>query len=99
MDDGLIGLAHGTAKGVLGLPVKFYAAASGIVGYPLKGVDVEITEAIRGDRGMAAIRQSRTLQGELAWMQATDSTKETIIETWKSLLERVQSSKNSTSPT
>ncbi|KIW14656.1 hypothetical protein PV08_07440 [Exophiala spinifera] len=93
MDDGLVGLAHGTAKGILGLPIKWYAAASGIVGYPLKGIDVEVTEALRGDRGMKAIRQSRVQQGELAWIQASDSTKDAVIETWKSLTLRAQSTK------
>ncbi|MCJ1472120.1 hypothetical protein MMC13_000767 [Lambiella insularis] len=83
MEDGALGFVKGMGKGVLGLPVKFYAAASGIVGYPLKGIDVGITNALRGDRGVQAIRQARIVQGEAEWFACSAGEKSMVMKRWE----------------
>ena len=76
-----MGLVTGTAKATLGMPVKFFAAACGIVGYPLKGADVAFSNALRVD-AEKAIRQARMLQGEGEWFRATEEEKRAIVSAW-----------------
>lgn len=67
------------------MPVKFFAAACGIVGYPLKGADVAISNALRVD-SEKAIRQARVLQGEAEWFRAGEGEKGAIVAAWKALV-------------
>ena len=83
---GSLGFVKGVGKGVVGLPVKFFAAASGIVGYPLKGVDVAITNAVkRPDAGLKAIRHARMLQGEIEYLDMSDEERQGVVDWWASL--------------
>jgi hypothetical protein len=86
IEDGPLGFVKGAAKGVVGLPVKFYAGASGIVGYPLKGVDVSITNALkRPDADLKAIRHARMLQGEIEYLDMSVQKRQGVIDWWESV--------------
>lgn len=86
IEGGSLGFVKGVGKGVVGLPVKFVAAASGIVGYPLKGVDVSITHAVkRPDAGLKAVRHARMLQGEILYLDMSVEKRQGVIDWWESL--------------
>lgn len=89
MENGPLGLVTGTGKGLLSGPVKLFAAASGIVGYPLKGADVAISNALRGDADKA-IRQARMLQGEAEWFRAGEGEKGAIVRAWVALVQELE---------
>ena len=87
VETGPLGLAKGLGKGVIGLPVKFVAAATGIVGYPLKGLDVCITNAMKGpDGGLEAVRHARMFQGEMEYLEVSAEKRKVVIDWWESLL-------------
>jgi hypothetical protein len=85
IEDGSLGFVKGVGKGIVGLPVKFFAAASGIVGYPLKGIDVAITNAVkRSDAGLKAVRHARMLQGEIEYLGMSDEERQGVVDWWDS---------------
>lgn len=57
-------------------------AASGIVGYPLKGIDAAITHAFKTD-GMKAVQHQRMLQGEHEYVDLPEETKKEIARRWQ----------------
>lgn len=83
--DGAVGLLTGTGKGLAGLPLKLFAAGSGIVGLPLTGIDVAITNALRGGDATEAIRLSRLLQGEADWAKLTEKEQQDLVGRWRVL--------------
>jgi hypothetical protein len=90
IEDGSLGFVKGVGKGVVGLPVKFFAAASGIVGYPLKGVDVSISHAVKWhDAGLTAVRHARMLQGEILYLDMSVEKRQGVIEWWESLKQEI----------
>jgi hypothetical protein len=90
IEGGSLGLVKGVGKGVVGLPVKFFAAASGIVGYPLKGVDVSISHAVKWhDAGLTAVRHARMLQGEILYLDMSVEKRQGVIEWWESLKQEI----------
>jgi hypothetical protein len=66
------------------------AAANGIVGYPLTGIDVEITNAMRGGKSQALqpVRLAKILQGEQEYCAASDEEKIAIIQWWRGTVVR-----------
>lgn len=64
------------------------AAASGIVGYPLKGIDAEVSKAWKGD-DMKEVRKQRNLQGEKEYFEAgfTGEQVEEIVARWEAIIE------------
>ncbi|KAK5072447.1 hypothetical protein LTR51_005083 [Lithohypha guttulata] len=88
INGGLLGLAKGTAKGLLGFPIKFFAAANGIVGHPLRGIDVAISRALKSD-GMKAIKTQRMLQGEYEFAAASETQKHEITDKWYKLVDEL----------
>ena len=56
------------------------------MGYPLKGVDVAITNAVkRPDAGLKAIRHARMLQGEIEYLDMSDEERQGVVDWWASL--------------
>jgi hypothetical protein len=87
VESGPLGFVKGVGKGALGLPVKFCAAASGIVGYPLKGLDVSITNAMKGPHsGLKAVRHARILQGEVEYQDASAEKRRGVVNWWGTLV-------------
>lgn len=87
MEKGPMGFVKGTGRGVLGLGTKFFAAACGVVGYPLAGIDAEVTRAFRGDlSGEKAIRRSRMVQGEVEWAEMGAEMRVDAVKRWKDLI-------------
>ena len=58
---------------------------NGIIGYPLKGVDVEITKAWRGD-SVKTVRTARLAQGEQEYFDARGDDKRYVANQWNSIL-------------
>lgn len=81
IDEGAVGFAKGAGRGVLGMPVKFFAAANGIVGYPLKGFDVALSRAFRSD-GMKAVEHQRILQGGYEYIATSEEVKQMVRRRW-----------------
>ena len=63
-------------------------AASGIVGYPLKGIDAELSKVLKGD-SMKEVRKQRNLQGEMEFFEAgfTNEQVEEIGARWEEIIE------------
>ncbi|KEF63759.1 uncharacterized protein A1O9_01737 [Exophiala aquamarina CBS 119918] len=82
-----LGFAKGLGRGAVGLPIKFFAAASGIAGYPLKGIDSELSKAWKGD-DMKEVRKQRNLQGEKEYFEAgfTSRQVEEIAARWEAIM-------------
>jgi hypothetical protein len=93
IQDGPVGFATGVGKGALGLPVKFLAAAGGVVGMPLKGIDVGITNALRGNGDMACVRSARLLQGEVEYASLSAEQREVMARRWRDLISGAHSRK------
>ena len=85
MKDGPGGFVKGAGKGVLGMPVKFFAAACGLVGYPLKGIDRAVSRALQSD-GMAAVRFQRMLQGEHEYLELTEDVRTEVVRRWQDMM-------------
>ena len=60
-------------------------AANGIVGFPLKGIDVAVSHAFKGD-GMKAVRNQRMLQGEHEYVEISEQTRKKIVTRWQDIL-------------
>jgi hypothetical protein len=58
---------------------------NGIVGYPLKGIDVEITNAFREDQGKLIV-SARMAQGEREALDANEEEKGAIVERWHAIM-------------
>ena len=54
---------------------------SGMLGYTLQGVDVEITKALRG-LNADAIMRGRVAQGEWEYLEASEGTKMDVVRLW-----------------
>lgn len=54
---------------------------SGIAGYPLKGVDVAVTNAFKTDSAKS-IKSSRIAQGEMEYLDASAEERRGIIDRW-----------------
>ncbi|KPI34755.1 Sterol 3-beta-glucosyltransferase UGT80B1 [Cyphellophora attinorum] len=88
--DGPVGMAKGAASGILGLPVKFFAAANAIVGYPLKGIDLAVSGAFATD-GVAAIKLQTKIQGERELRSLAEQSKQLIVHRWQDfVIQRAQ---------
>ena len=85
MKDGPGGFVKGAGKGVLGMPVKFFAAACGLVGYPLKGIDLAVSRALQSD-DMAAVRFQRMLQGEHEYLELTEDVRTEVVRRWQDIM-------------
>ncbi|KIV91998.1 hypothetical protein PV10_06480 [Exophiala mesophila] len=83
-----LGFAKGLVKGGLGCPVKFFAAASAIVGYPLKGIDASVSKVLRRNDIAKTIRSQRAMQGEREYY-AESFSPERVREVQKRWLEIV----------
>jgi hypothetical protein len=66
-------------------PADISIAANGIVGYPLKGVDIAVSQALGVD-DMKEVRFQRMLQGESEYPRLSDAEKEGIVRRWQELL-------------
>ena len=55
------------------------------MGYPLKGIDVEIQNLTRRKRG-EPISEARILQGEQEYLDATEEEKMEIVQRWMELV-------------
>ena len=86
-EDGALGLVKGVGKGLLGTPVKFFAAASGVVGYPLQGLDVAVGKVVKGsDEVWREVRRGRMLQGELEEGELGEDERVAILKWWKEVV-------------
>ena len=83
--EGPEGFVKGAGRGVLGAPVKFFAAACGIVGYPLKGIDLAVSRTLQSD-GMAAVRFQRMLQGEHEYLELTEDVRKEVVRRWQNIM-------------
>lgn len=54
---------------------------SGIAGYPLKGVDVAVTNAFKTDSAKS-IKSSRIAQGEREYLDASAEERRGIVDRW-----------------
>ena len=55
------------------------------MGYPLKGIDVAISNAMRPDAGMALKFQCK-LQGEQEYRELTEKAEQSIVNRWNNLV-------------
>jgi hypothetical protein len=62
---------------------------SGIVGYPLKGVDIEVTKAFKMD-STKSIKSSRIAQGEKEYLETSEEERRGVLERWYQLLAEEQ---------
>jgi hypothetical protein len=62
---------------------------SGIVGYSLKGVDVEVTKAFRADSAKS-IKSSRIAQGEKEYLEASEEERRGVVDRWHEVLAEEQ---------
>jgi hypothetical protein len=62
---------------------------SGIIGYPLKGVDIEVTKAFKKD-STKSIKSSRIAQGEKEYLEANEEERRAVLERWYQLLAEEQ---------
>jgi hypothetical protein len=60
-------------------------AANGIVGYPLRGVDIAVSQALGVD-DMEEVRFQRKLQGEFECARLSNAENEDILRRWQELL-------------
>jgi hypothetical protein len=82
--EGVVGFGKGVGKGLGGLVLKTSAAAFGLTGYTLKGVEKQFEK--RYDRGMKAnLLAIRLKQGLRDFGQATEEEKQDILKRWKDL--------------
>lgn len=58
---------------------------SGITGYPLKGVDVAVTNAFRADSAKS-IKSSRIAQGEREYLEVNEEERRAVVDRWHELL-------------
>ena len=54
---------------------------SGVVGYSLKGVDVEVTNAFKAD-SLKSIKSSRITQGEKEYLDASEEERRDVVSRW-----------------
>jgi hypothetical protein len=100
VEDGVTGLAKEIGKGLIGMPVKFWAGTqpeldsnhilyidmilpgmSGIVGYPLQGVDEQIKKAFIHD-DLQDVRSSLESLGRIEYADLSDKEKAHIRTGW-----------------
>jgi hypothetical protein len=65
------------------------AGMSGIAGYPLKGVDVEVTKAFKTD-SVKSIKSSRIAQGEKEYLDASAEERRNVVNRWHEVLAEEQ---------
>ena len=58
---------------------------TGIAGYPLKGVDVAVTNAFKTDSAKT-IKSSRIAQGEREYLDASEEERRAVVERWYTVL-------------
>jgi hypothetical protein len=81
---GVVGFGKGVGKGVGGLVFKTGAAAFGVTGYTLKGVEKQFEK--RYDRNLKAnLIAQRLKQGLRLFGQATEEEKQEILKRWQEL--------------
>lgn len=56
-------------------------AANGIVGYPLKGIDLTLSRALKKPP-LAAVEFQVRLQGEYEYARLSEAEKSQVVETW-----------------
>jgi acyl-CoA reductase-like NAD-dependent aldehyde dehydrogenase len=66
-----------------------YPGMSGIVGYSLKGVDVEVTKAFKADSAKS-IKSSRIAQGEKEYLDTSEEERRHVLDRWHELLAEEQ---------
>jgi hypothetical protein len=69
--------------------MKVCLGMSGFVGYPLKGIDVEVTRAFKTDN-TKSIKSSRIVQGEKEYLEASEEERSGVLERWYQLLAEEQ---------
>jgi hypothetical protein len=69
--------------------MKVCLGMSGFVGYPLKGIDVEVTRAFKTDN-TKSIKSSRIAQGEKEYLEASEEERRGVLERWYQLLAEEQ---------
>ena len=84
-ENGVIGGIKGIGKGLASAPVKLLAAAAAPVAYPLKGIDVQVTQ-IAARRQWNHVIAMKVQQGEHEFLEAGKSEKQFIIDRWNELL-------------
>ena len=83
--DGVVGFGKGVGKGVGGLVFKTGAAAFGVMGYTLKGVEKQFEK--RYSRGLKAnIIAQRLKQGMREFGKASEEEKKEIVKRWKDVV-------------
>ena len=80
-DGGISGFFKGIGKGLASAPMKMFAAAAAPVAYPLKGLDVGVSNAFAGRRRDPVV-VARIEQGEWERLKASDAEKQAVIEAW-----------------
>ena len=83
-EGGILGFFKGAGKGLVGAPIKMFAAAAAPVAYPLKGIDVQMSRAFTSRRRDPVI-MARIEQGEWERLKASDAEKQAILEQWDKL--------------
>jgi hypothetical protein len=82
--DGVVGFGKGVGRGFGGLVFKTSAAAFGMTGYTLKGVEKQFEKRL--DRGLKAnLIAQRLKQGLRQFGQATEEDKKEILKRWADL--------------
>ena len=80
--EGSIGFLKGIGKGLGGFVAKPTAGFAGVLGHTMKGVHKEM-QKLFGSNVQNHIVASRVAQGYEAWLQSSDTEKQTVIDRWK----------------
>lgn len=55
------------------------------MGYPLKGVDIAVSNAFKPDP-VKAIRDQRMLQGEHEYLETSEQVRKDVVDQWRKIL-------------
>ena len=83
-DGGVLGAVSGVGKGIAGLPTKWLSAMAAPVAYPLKGLDVTVTNAFRRKR-RDLVSLARMELGEWEYAEANKEERQAVVDRWNEL--------------
>jgi sterol 3beta-glucosyltransferase len=82
---GTVGFVKGIGKAIVAVPLKISAAAFGVPGYTLKGLEKQLEK--RYSRGLkAGLLVVRIKQGIVAFERASEREREEVRERWRELV-------------
>ena len=93
-EEGVVGFVKGVGKGTAGLPVKWFAAAAGSFGYPLKGVDVGVKKM--WDRMVGSgdeVGRERVRLAMWEYETAGQEVRDDVVRGWEMVMEEIEASR------